>query len=93
MYFQKVRRGNVAEWDISLLISALLHHPDVAYGRNTREAKALQALRDNVRNILVHHGSELMSEGNFNALWSSAERALIDLGMPAKTIELLKNGN
>lgn len=86
-------RGNVQEWDISLITSIFLFAPGVAFTKNSIENKALSNLRDLVRNPLIHRGPTLMTNKQFEDLWKDASICLVDLGVKLDDIDYWKKSN
>ena len=75
-------RGDIKEWDLSLMTKALLYSKSCALeiSKKPDYALALHELKNSRNRLLGHPSTEKMSDADFNAFWPLLSNNFVTLG-------------
>lgn len=75
-------KGDIYEWDFSLMTTALLYSKSCALEMNKRPdlARALKDLKSDRNKLLGHPSTERMSDADFNTFWPQLSKNFEILG-------------
>ena len=85
-------KGNINEWDFSLMTTVLLYSKSCALEMSKRPGYniALQELKKHRNKLLGHPSTEMMSDTDFNHFWPLLENNFIALGAGPDDIAEIK---
>lgn len=85
-------KGNINEWDFSLMTTVLLYSKSCALEIDKRPGCkiALQELKKHRNNLLGHPSTEMMSDVDFNHFWPLLGNNFIALGADPDDIAEIK---
>ena len=84
-------KGDINEWDFSLMTTALLYSKSCALEMNKRPdlARALKDLKSDRNRLLGHPSTERMSDADFNTFWSQLSKNFEILGAEPDEIAVM----
>ena len=84
-------KGDINEWDFSLMTTALLYSKSCALEMNKRPdlARALKDLKSDRNRLLGHPSTERMSDADFNTFWPQLSKNFEILGAEPDEIAVM----